>query len=101
MLETDARFIFLFRLQQRGYASLAEISTVALTLRTDPEEDPKTEVSLSSSPALSDSNPKLTSLVLILQVEISHVKLRITACADSIVTLGALAGDLSKLAPSS
>jgi len=35
------------------------------------------------------------------QVEISQVKLRITACADSIITLGALAGDLSKLAPSS
>lgn len=31
--------------QQRGYASLAEISTVALVLHSDPEEDPKTEVS--------------------------------------------------------
>ncbi|CAK9781050.1 hypothetical protein CC85DRAFT_269388 [Cutaneotrichosporon oleaginosum] len=34
-------------------------------------------------------------------LDIQHSQMRVTACADSFATLGALAGDLSKLAPAS
>lgn len=93
---TRADFGFAFALQQRGYASLLEVSTIALVLSSDPEDDPKTTV----SPCLlrrGKNASKLSSFSRASQLEISQINIRFTPCADSIVTLGAVAGDLAKL----